>query len=486
MDVEKYKNLCYHIYNFIRKVYSRMKRIIALLLVLVMAVSAMAACAKDEGEIMGADEKYSADDIVMKTENFSYTRGEFSVIFYLYVNEFFSSQEAVDFYNIDVNSSFKDQMYYQDTTWFDYFKDISVSYMETVLVRCEGAKAAGIELSEEDNEAIKAEVDRCVRIANDLDYTVDEYFNYRFGPDGSKQALKAYLEKDALAIRFDEAKAKEYSFTDEDRKAYIEKNKDSLYAIDYITYTFDEDNDANAKAAADALAKITDAEEFDKYIVDYMTNTLQLKAEEITTDKCYKYAKIYDKASAFSEWAFNGAEAGTTYVKANEIDGQYTVYLLTKAAGLRDEVTKNVRVLLVDVANHETSSRAKIHAEDLLSEWQKGEATVESFEALVKEKSDDEEGKKVGGVIEGLSVSDDLPRGMYEWLCNSETKVGDAAVYEGVECYYVVCFAGDGDIKWEMDVENGLMQDAYTAILEDIEKENKVETFEEIINSLDV
>ena len=142
---EKYINLCYHIYNFIRKVYSRMKRIIALLLVLVMAVTAMAACAKDEGEIMGADEKYSADDIVMKTENFSYTRGEFSVIFYLYVNEFFSSQEAVDFYNIDVNTSFKDQIYYQDTTWFDYFKDISVSYMETVLVRCEGAKAAGIE-----------------------------------------------------------------------------------------------------------------------------------------------------------------------------------------------------------------------------------------------------------------------------------------------------------------------------------------------------
>lgn len=463
-----------------------MKRIIALFLVLVMAMTAMIACAKEEGEIMGADEKYSADDIVMKTENFSYTRGEFSVVFYLYVNEFFSSQEAVDFYNIDVTASFKDQIYYNDMTWFDYFKDISLSYMETVLVRCEGAKAAGLELSEEDNEAIKAEVDRCVRIAKDLDYSVEEYFNYRFGPDGSKKALKAYLEKDALAARFDEAETKDYSFTDAEREAYIEKNKDSLYAIDYISYTFDEDDDANAKAAADALAKITDAKAFDDYIIDYMTNTLLLKAEEIKTDKCYKYAKTYDKTSAFSEWAFNGAEASTTYIRANEVDGQYTVYLLTRAAALRDEVTKNVRVLLVDVANHETTTRAKTYAEDLLAEWQKGEATIESFEALVKEKSDDEEGKKVGGVIEGLSVSDGLPDGLYEWLYDSETKVGDAAVYEGVECYYVVCFAGDGEIKWEMDVENGLMQETYTKTLEDLEKANPVETFEEIMDSLDV
>ncbi len=462
-----------------------MKRIIAMLLVLVMAMSAMVACAKEEGEILGADDPYSADDIVMKSENFSYTRGEFSVIFYLYVNEFFSSQEAVDFYNIDVNASFKDQLYYNDMTWFDYFKDISLSYMETVLVRCEGAKAAGVELSEEDKEAIKAEVDRCVRIANDLDYTVDEYFDYRFGPDGSKEALRAYLEKDALAARFDNHETKDYSFTDEDREKYIEKNKETLYAIDYITYTFDEDSDANAKAAADALAKITDAEAFDKYIIDYMTNTLMLKAEEIKTDKCYKYAKVYDKTSDFSVWAFDGAKAGETYVKANEVDGQYTVYLLTKAAGLRDEVTKNVRVLMVDVNNHETSSMAKIYAEELLDEWKKGEATIESFEALVKEKSEDEEGKKMGGVIEGLSVSDGLPDGLYEWLCDSETVVGSTGVYEGTECYYIVYFAGDGEIKWEMDVENGLMQETYTATLEALEKANPIEKFEKIINSLD-
>lgn len=462
-----------------------MKRIIALLLVLVMAATTLLACAKDEGEVI-ADDPYSADDIVMKTENFSYTRGEFSVIFYLYVNEFFSSQEAVDFYNIDVNASFKDQIYYNDMTWFDYFEDIAVAYMETVLVRCEGAKAAGIELSEDDNAAIKAEVDRAVRIANDLDYTVEEYFNYRFGPDGSKDALRGYLEKDALAARFDSSETAKYSFTEDDREAYIEKNKDSLYAIDYITYTFDEDDDVNAAAAADALAKITDPAAFDQYVLDYMKDTLLLKSEEISTDKCYKYAKTYDKTSDFSVWAFDGAEAGTTYVKSNEVDGQYTVYLLTKAAGLRNEVTKNVRVLLVDVDNHETSSRAKLYAEELLGEWQKGETTVESFEELVKEKSDNEEGKSLGGAIEGLSISDDLPDGLYEWLYDSETKVGDAAVYEGVECYYIVCFAGDGDIKWEMDVENGLMNDAYTAALEKLEKDYPVEKFQEIIDSLDV
>ncbi|MBE6588115.1 MAG: hypothetical protein E7647_06845 [Ruminococcaceae bacterium] len=460
-----------------------MKRIIALFLVLITVCTALLACSKpEEGEIIS---EYTADDIVMKTENFSYTRGEFSVIFFLYVNEFFPSPEAVDFYNIDVDASFKDQNYDQNITWFDYFRDISLAYMETVLIRCEAAKAAGVELTEEDLDTIEAEVDRCVRFANDYDYTEEEYFNYRFGPDGSQKALREYLKKDALAARFDSFETDKYSFTDEDRTKYVEENREAFYAIDYISFTFDEDDDPNAKAAAEALARITDPAAFDGYILSYMTDTLKLGKESASTKDCYKSFKHYDEYSDFSKWAFDGAEEGSTYIKAKEVEGQYTVYLLTKAPSLREDLTKNVRVIMVDEDSHETSARAESYAEGLLEKWKEGEATEESFEALAKEETDDESGKATGGLIEGIAAGDSLPEGLCEWLYDSETVPGSTGVFDGSACYYVVYFVGNGEVKWRRDVDELLFQDKYTKKLEDLEATYVTEKFDEVIGSLD-
>lgn len=462
-----------------------MKKIIALLLAVVFVSMPLAACNDGAGNET-EENKYKASDVVLKSENFSFTRAEFSIVFHQYFMDFFYDSEVVDFYNVDLEASLKDQVYYDDVTWFSYFADMAVDYMTTMLTLCEAAKDDGMELSEDEIAEIEKAVDTYVRYAADYGYSEDEYFTNLFGKDADQDALREYYKKEALAYKYQMKEMDSYSFTDEEMMAYAEENRESFMTIDYISYTFDEDKDKNAKAAADSLAKITDPSAFDSYLITYMTDTLMLKQEEITTKDCYNKCKYYDEYSEFSKWAFGeGAAAGTTYVKANEVDGQYTVYLLTKAAGLRTEPTKDVRTITVSIDSHETTAKAQSYAEELLKKWQDGEATEESFIELVKSESDSETEIANDGLTKGVAIGDDVPEGLCDWLYDSATVPGSADVFKATGCYYVVYFCGDGEIKWKMDAESVLVNEKLTEKEEALAEQYPVEKFDKVINSLE-
>ncbi len=464
-----------------------MKKIIALILVIVMAAVPLMACNNnDEGEIMGDDNPYKASDIVLKSENFSYTRAELSIAFHQYYMDFSYDNENIDFYNIDTEASLKDQIYYDDVTWFDYFADMSVAYMKDVLLLCEAAKANGIELTEEDLESIEDALDSFVRYANDYGYSEEEYFTLAFGSDADQDALREYYKKEALAIKYEESVIGGYSFTDDELLSFAKKNEKQYYTIDYISYTFDEDNDKDAKAAAEALAKITDAAAFDAYILSYMTDTLALEVERRTTKDCYYSYKYYDEYSEFSKWAFDGKKAGETYIKSNEVDGQYTVYLLTKAPDIRDDITKDICMITVDIDSHDSTAKAMSYAEELIEEWKKGEATEESFSELAKKHSDDTAAKTDGGYERGIARGESLPEGFEEWLYDSETAVGSTTVIKEPGYYYAVYYVGEGELKWKLDAKAGITNEKYLEHQEGIAKEHTIEEIEEVINSLDV
>ena len=460
-----------------------MKRILALLLALVFAFS-LFSCGKEEGEKLTNDE-YSADEIVMKSANFSFTRGELSVIFYNYCNEQFYSSEAIDHYNVDPSVSLKDQIYYDDVTWFSYFMELAKADMKELLVLCEAAKAEGIVLSDEDLEIIEDAVDEEVQYEIDMAYEKNEYFKLRYGADGSENALREYLKKTALAARYTDKMVSAYNVSDEKLAEYAADNGDLFDTISYMTYTFDEDTDENAKAAAEALAAITDPAQFDSYVIDYMTNTLLLREEEINTDECYKNQKSYDKYSDFSKLAFDEkAPVGTTYIKEDAVDGEYTVYLLTKSAGVRDDYTKNIRAVLIDIDHHETVAMAKTFTDDLLEEWKSGEATEETFIQLVKDNTDEEAAIEVGGLIEGIVCGDTLPDGMEAWLYNREINEGDTRIFRDTGAYYIVYYCGNGDLSWKMFAKNAIIDDSYTAEFAKLEKAYAVESFDKVIESL--
>ena len=463
-----------------------MKKIIALLLVLSTVFTMLVACNEGPEEVMGSEDPYKNTDVVLKTENFSYSRGELSIAFSQYFAEFTADKETVDFYNIDLEASLKDQIYDGEVTWFDNFADMSIEYMTRVLYLCEGAKAAGVELSEEDLEQIEDAVDSYVRYANDYGYSEQEYFTLIFGSGVNQDILREYYKKDALAMRYENQLVKSYEFSDKELEEAAKKERNSFYTIDYLSFMFDEDEDKGARAAAQDLAKITDAEEFKTFVNDYMVNTLLYKSEEVDGVKLSYEHKYYDEYSDFSKKAFaENAKAGLTHVKENEVDGQYTVYLLTKAPTLREVLTKNVRMLAINTESHETVAKAKAAAEELLQEWKDGKATEESFTELIKEHSDNSVGKVNGGMYENLSAEDSYPQELNEWLYSEDTKKGSTLIFKDEGFYYIAYFCSDGETKWKIDAKELLTNEKYTKEQEELSKKYTVEKFDEVIKSLD-
>ena len=132
----------------------------------------------------------------------------------------------------------------------------------------------------------------------------------------------------------------------------------------------------------------------------------------------------------------------------------YYVICLTKR---NDNTTKmsNVRHLLVEfeggtedevsgemVYTTAEKDAAKAEAEALLQQWKDGEATEESFSALVTEKTDDTASAETGGLYENIHAGSQYVANFLSWSINPERKAGDTGVVETEYGYHVMYFVG--------------------------------------------
>ena len=466
-----------------------MKKIIALLLGIILAVSFISCAKEEEGEIIGGEKSpYKAEDTALKSENYSFSRAEVSYAFYQNYNDLkYSNQESLDMYNIDTSRSLKDQVYYDDVTWFSYIADMTVEYMNNLLVLLEAAKAEGMTLTEEEMETVEENVKAYKEYAKNYDYTEAEFFVYLFNYDVTADVIRSYMEKEALAFKYYNTVLDSYEFADDDLSAHVEENRGTFYYVDYIAYTFDEGKDGDALEAADEAAKITDAAAFDQYILSHKAKVKNVSEDEVDTEDCHYIHRIYDEYSEFSKWAYSdGAKDGMTFKDYDEVDGEYKVYFLKKAPYKEDYVTKNIRYIVTKVETHITADKAKAHAEDLLEQWKAGEATEHSFGELAYNESEDTNSNLKGGLVEGVSkYQEGIPSDMIKWLFEEERSAGDTGIFKQTGYYYTVYFVSDGDLKWKEDATASMRAEKYNAYQDELFKKYSVEKIDEVINSID-
>ncbi len=184
-------------------------------------------------------------------------------------------------------------------TWFDYFMNQTTSEVETMLLYCEEAYARGWELGEEENAAIDKAVASLTSTATSNQYTsLDLFLSQNFGNGVQEQDVRDALKLSELATlcstRIGEEVLSGIS-AEQVNAAYdatggvdIDGNGTNINKIDYSYYTFTVkysemegatdadklqaylDAIAKAKANAEALEKITDAKEFEKFILPFV------------------------------------------------------------------------------------------------------------------------------------------------------------------------------------------------------------------------
>ena len=119
---------------------------------------------------------------------------------------------------------------------------------------------------------------------------------------------------------------------------------------------------------------------------------------------------------------------------------------------------------------------AHAKAEELLAQWQSGEATEDSFAALALKESTD--GSKYDGglyteVYQGRMVTE-----FNDWCFDTARQSGDTGVVDTQYGSHVMYFSGVNAARWQTQVAANLRTEAYTAWEEDLVKDVTVQRSE--------
>ncbi len=251
--------------------------------------------------------------------------------------------------------------------------------------------------------------------------------------------------------------------TEEEEHVHTEEEKDTARAA--------------AKETADQLATAGSIEELDALI-----GALSFNADTETVSTKGDNAFASSIPASIKDWVIDESrQAGDITVIANEttanddngdevtvVNGYYVVYYT--ATNDNKTPMANVRHLLVKFAEtegedseptEEIKAEAKAKADELLTQWQEGDATEESFIALVQEHSEDGNAAE-GGLYENINPGTSFVTPFLDWCLDESREVGNVEIVETEYGYHIMYFSSYSEFTYRDEL---VMQDLREADL---------------------
>lgn len=401
-----------------------------------------------------------------------------------YVNQYGS---YLSYLGLDTSDSLKGQDFYDgDSTWFEYFADMTKNEVEELIVTYLASKEAGYDDSANVQKNVDAAMANIADYAERSGYSLAKYIKLCYGTGVKEADVRRAMELFYTAQSFYNHCYDGYTYTEDDINAYFDKNGKSFMYYDMLSHSFkaevtDKSTTAEkeaaiekVEAAANAMLGLKTEKEFADYVENYLkaqgekdsdikTVLANLKGEDMVYDEDYKYA----------DWAFEeGRKVGDVTVIYDKDTYTYTVYMITKLPARYEYNTVDVRHILFTKSVYGSDDAAKKKAEEILAAFEK-DATAENFATLAGEYTEDTGSKMNGGLYEAVKQGEMVDE-FNDWIFAAERKPGDAAIVKTDYGYHVMYFEGVNDPAWKIDVVTALKSEAYTETYEGFEKEIKV------------
>ena len=377
----------------------------------------------------------------METENVEVDSAMLSFFYNDYLmNWYNSNHDYLAYYSLDLTYDLSSQLYgggYEiyflgeyDGTWYDYFLDQILREVEMYIQYAEGAKATGLDLSDEDYTEIDTIVDN---IKASLKASGAKFSDW-YGRGVKEKDVRRCYELIYLASNFADYKTEKLEEAlDKDDAAvltYVEENKANFYSAEYLSYEIklsskdfanDEAYDAavaQAKLDAEKIAEAKTPAEFVEFVENYKlenavenetetetgseTETETLSSEDELESKIegYKSKVNYQTSNDLGKWIFEESAAvndtkvieqtGTETETEDESDTEeddtaedtktyntYSakIYLITTPSSLDKSLTKDAAFLVAD---------SKEDVEKFVNEFKAGTTNVENFVSVAQ------------------------------------------------------------------------------------------------------
>ena len=398
-------------------------------------------------------------------------------------------------YGLDLTKPLDEQQYQGDAnmTWGDYFVDAACESAKNVYSMCDAAEKAGHSLSAEEKALIDSAIKNLELTATLRNYpSTKDYLKAQYGHGATVESYKNYVEMSMLAESYYNAYADTLDYDDAAIRAYEKDHYNEFSSFSFSYYTLpadkfltggtknedgtttytDEEKAAAleaAKAAADSLLAFPDAKLFDKAVKSLEINKENKNATIVTVENAfYTDAKI---PTLIRDWMCDGEhEQGEMTVlpitnTTTDAEGKETTtttgYYVVLFDNIRANNSKiaNVRHILVSFEggtkgedgtttySEEEKNTARTEAERILQLWKDGEATEESFAALVPANSDDQGSLTTGGLYENITVDSNYVENFLNWAMDAH-KEGDTGIVETEYGYHIMYYVSTNELSY--------------------------------------
>ena len=383
-------------------------------------------------------------------------------------------------------------------TWHDYFLDEALDNMRVIQAALKAAEAegfqypAGVQAQYDDNmDALKA-------VAAASGISVSQYLKGNFGAGVTE---KVYGEQLMRVLRYSA-----YADAYQDSLTYSDSELEDAYGADRNTYdhvsyevvsfsgaaesTTDDEGNTVEPTEEEAAAALEAAQDLAQTVLDGFQDGGDL--EELANENDGTYSKnengTYSAGSVMSEWLYDSARKSGDASTLADGTVQYVVVFHDR---FRDEnPTIDIRHILVPLGSgsiaegeegyedEQAQLKADAHAkaEELLAQWQSGEATEDSFAALALKESTD--GSKYDGGLYTEVYQGQMVTEFNDWCFDTARQSGDTGVVDTQYGSHVMYFSGVNAARWQTQVAANLRTEAYTAWEEDLVKDVTVQRSE--------
>ncbi len=383
-------------------------------------------------------------------------------------------------------------------TWHDYFLDEALDNMRVIQAALKAAEAegfqypAGVQAQYDDNmDALKA-------VAAASGISVSQYLKGNFGAGVTE---KVYGEQLMRVLRYSA-----YADAYQDSLTYSDSELEETYNADRNTYdhvsyevvsfsgaaesTTDDEGNTVEPTEEEAAAALEAAQDLAQTVLDGFQDGGDL--EELANENDGTYSKnengTYSAGSVMSEWLYDSTRKSGDASTLADGTVQYVVVFHDR---FRDEnPTIDIRHILVPLGSgsiaegeegyedQQAQLKADAHAkaEELLAQWQSGEATEDSFAALALKESAD--GSKYDGGLYTEVYQGQMVTEFNDWCFDTARQSGDTGVVDTQYGSHVMYFSGVNAARWQTQVAANLRTEAYTAWEEDLVKDVTVQRSE--------
>ena len=435
----------------------------------------------------------------LKVGNHELSSTEFSYYYYDAVNSFYQNYGSyLSYVMTDPSLPLDEQVYNEETgeTWADYFIANAAQSAKYDYAAYDAAKEAGYTLSAESEQTIEDGLKELKETAKANGFTsLKQYFTQIYGQGSSEKSYREYQRIHMIAAEYAQKVDADRTYTDEQIAALDAENPAIFSSVTYRSFYISannykdadaeettEEDDTAALEAAEADAKKL-AEDSKGNEANFIEGAYDLASEASKESYEDPNATLYENDpyenvnTYIKEWLFDESRAeGDTAYFSDESTGYYVVYFI--AINDNKYNTMNVRHILItpevdedldgdgtaDTNSEASLEAAKAEAEQILADWQAGEATEESFAALADEHSyDTAEGGLYEDVYRGMMVEE-----FENWCYDESRQPGDTGIVYSQYGYHVMYFVGEGEEYRESMIVSHLKEDDYNVWSEEL------------------